>query len=139
MKKPKLKLIPTIYPKGYKEWLDKIKHFDHVHKLLPKKLRTFDDQDGWLQAYHLNCYDSQAFDIVIGYRDMPKKKRVQDRGSQYEKELDMFIDYHSFITWDWAKEDEWSPLTYYHAGLSPLEAVDVMLGLRPINYDEEAS
>jgi len=134
----KLQSVPTIYPKGYKEWLAKIKYFCREHKWLPKQLKDFNDQDGWLEAYHLNYYDSQALDYVCGWIKKPKK-RVQDRASQYEKELNRFMDVHSLGLWEWAEEDQWDANIYFYEGLSVLEAVDVILGLRPLTYEDESA
>lgn len=132
-----LKSINTAFPKGYKEWLQPIKDFDKFHRLLPAHLREFNFQDGWLQCFNLNCYDSQALSIVMGYLKMPKKKRVQDRPSQYEKELTRFMWEHQIGSDDW--DDDWNPVDFYNRKYTPLMAVDIILGYQPLDPEDEAA
>jgi len=127
-KKPKLATISTIYPAGYIEWLNGIYSFVVFHNWLPAKvMNNWSDHDGWLQAFHRNLYDSEALDMVMGnYK--PPKKRTQNRASQYQKEVDRFMYHHQLGFVDYEDESEWSVNDIYLAGLSPLTAVDIILG-----------
>jgi len=132
-----LTLIPTIYPKGYKEWLLVIKHFNKVHNLLPSYLQSFNDLDGWLNCYHLNCLDSEAFDIVCGYKAIPKRKKLKNRFVEFEREVYRFMALHHLGGEQYEKESEHGLNAMYSFKLTPLQAVDVLLGLRTLG-DESA-
>ena len=130
----KLKSIPTIYPKGYKDWLGTIKYFNKVHNMLPHYLASFSDLDGWLSCFHLNCLDSEAFDIVAGYKAMPKRKKLKNRYVEWEREIYRFMTYHK-IGLQSEKESEHGLNAMYASKLTPLQAVDVLLGLRTLGND----
>jgi hypothetical protein len=132
-KRPKgLRLIPTIYPTGYKDWLGRIRHFNKVHNVLPTYLSSFNDLDGWLACYHLNCLDSHALDIVTGYAPMPKRKKLKNRYVEFEREVYRFMTFHKIGGYQFEKESEHGLNAMYAAKMTPLEAVDCVMGLRSL-------
>ncbi len=127
-----LKLIPTIYPQGYKEWLSDIKLYNKAHNFLPAHLAGFKDSDGWLQCFYLNCYGSFAIDHVLGHLALPKKRLMKSRYVDYEREIHRFMNYHKLGGEHYEKESEHGINAMYSQKLTTLQAIDCIQGLRSL-------
>lgn len=132
-KKPDLKVVELPIA-GFDGWMHNIIYYCDFHHFLPMELMEFDDLSLWKACFVQRCFDSMAVDIALGLISIPQKRLKKPTFKSWFAELKRFMNRHNTGFPDSADDIDLHEV--FKAGVSPLIAVDIILGYLRLGDEE---